>query len=186
MGGAEWVHVATLGGGCFWCLEALFGQLHGVVGVQSGYAGGTAPNPTYEEVCDGTTGHAEVVQIEYDSREISFREILEVFFSVHDPTTPNRQGADEGTQYRSIILFHTPDQKGTAEILIHELAEEKVWRNPIVTEVVPFEAFYPAAKYHQEYYFKNRNQPYCRVVIDPKVAAFREKFAGKLKHDPAK
>ncbi len=186
MAGGEWIEVATFGGGCFWCIEALFAQLHGVVGVRSGYAGGSAPNPTYQEVCDGRTGHAEVVQIQFDAREVSFRQILEMFFSVHDPTTPNRQGADEGTQYRSIILYHTPEQKEAAETLIRELAREKVWRNPIVTEVVPFQAFYPAENYHQEYYIKNRNQPYCRVVIDPKVAAFREKFADKLKRGQAK
>ncbi|MFH1679821.1 MAG: peptide-methionine (S)-S-oxide reductase MsrA [Candidatus Eisenbacteria bacterium] len=185
MAGGEWIQIATLGGGCFWCLEALFGQLQGVAGARSGYSGGAAPNPTYEEVCGGKTGHAEVVQVEFDSRETSYREILEVFFSIHDPTTPNQQGADVGPQYRSIILYRSPEEKEAAETLIRELTAEKVWRDPIVTEVVPFESFYPAEKHHQDYYWKNRDQPYCRVVIDPKMAKFREKYSGKLKRAPA-
>jgi peptide-methionine (S)-S-oxide reductase len=181
MSGGEWIQIATLGGGCFWCLEALFGQLHGVLGVESGYSGGTVPDPTYRQVCGGNTGHAEVVQIRFDSREITYREILEIFFSVHDPTTPDRQGADVGSQYRSIILTRSPEQKATADTLLAELARERAFRDPIVTEVVPFEAFYPAEKYHQDYYRNNPDQTYCRVVIDPKVEKFREKFRNKLK-----
>jgi peptide-methionine (S)-S-oxide reductase len=152
-----------------------------VTQVRSGYAGGQVADPTYEQVCGGKTGHAEVVQLEFDSRAVSYREILEVFFSIHDPTTPNRQGADVGPQYRSIILTHSPEQKEIAKTLIADLTREEVFDDPIVTEVVPFEAFYPAETYHQEYYWRNRNQPYCRFVIDPKVEKFREKYASKLR-----
>jgi len=172
---------ATLGGGCFWCLEAVFEQLQGIVAVQSGYAGGHVTAPTYRQVCDGGTGHAEVVQVTFDPRVVSFRDILDVFFATHDPTTLNRQGADVGTQYRSAIFHHTPEQKSIAEQRIAELNAEKIWTAPIVTEVVPFETFYPAEDYHQEYYRLNSSQPYCQVVISPKVAKFRKQFTAKLK-----
>ncbi len=173
--------VATLGGGCFWCLEAVFDELQGVERVVSGYAGGHVPNPTYQQVCAGTTGHAEVVQITFDPQIISFRDLLQVFFAVHDPTTPNRQGADVGPQYRSIILYHNQEQKEIAEEVIAELEAAKVWPNPIVTEVVPLQAFYPAEEYHQKYFKRNPQQPYCRVVIAPKLAKLRQKFGHKLK-----
>jgi len=173
--------VATLAGGCFWCLEAVYDDLRGVESVESGYAGGDVPNPTYRQVCSGTTGHAEVVQITFDPSVISFREILEVFFAIHDPTTLNRQGADVGTQYRSAIFYHSPEQKEVAEKLIAELNAEGIWDAPIVTEVVPFEKFYVAEDYHQEYFAQNPSQPYCRAVVAPKVAKFRQKFLGKLK-----
>ena len=172
---------ATLGGGCFWCLEAVYEQLRGVEKVVSGYAGGHVPNPTYRAVCDGTTGHAEVVQVTFDPAEVSFREVLEVFFTIHDPTTLNRQGADVGTQYRSAIFHHTPEQKETAERVIADLTAEGVWDDPIVTEVVPLTHFYPAEQYHQEYYRRNSNQPYCQVVVAPKVARFRKKFLDRLR-----
>lgn len=181
MTGAEIMQAATLGGGCFWCLEAVFEQLQGVLSVKSGYAGGTVPNPTYEQVCGGKTGHAEVVQLEFDPREIAYREILEIFFTIHDPSTENRQGADVGAQYRSVIFTHSPEQKITAEEIIAEMEREKVWDDPIVTEVVPLDGFYPAENYHQEYYDRNRSQPYCQIVINPKVEKFRKKFADKLK-----
>src|SRR5687767_12964976 len=155
--------VATLGGGCFWCLEAVFDDLRGVESVESGYAGGHSTDPTYEEVCAGTTGHAEVVRVTFDPREVSFREILEVFFTIHDPTTLNRQGADVGTQYRSAIFYHTPEQKEAAERTIAELDAAGIWDAPIVTEVVPSESFYEAEDYHQEYFRKNPNQGYCRM-----------------------
>jgi peptide-methionine (S)-S-oxide reductase len=173
--------IATLAGGCFWCLEAVFKDLRGVEKVESGYSGGSLPNPSYEQVCSGTTGHAEVVQITYDPRAISFKELLEVFFTIHDPTTLNRQGADVGTQYRSAIFYHTPEQKEVAEQTVREFNEAKVWDAPIVTEVTPMGAFYPAEGYHQEYYERNPNQPYCRVVIAPKVAKFRKKYMARLK-----
>ncbi len=174
-------NVATLAGGCFWCLEAVYEQLRGVVKVESGYAGGAADNPTYKQVCTGTTGHAEVVQVTFDPAEISYREILEVFFAIHDPTQLNRQGADVGTQYRSAIFYHTPEQKQVAEELIAELSRERIWDRPIVTEVVPFERFFKAEDYHQGYYRANPNQPYCAAVVGPKVAKFRQKFAARLK-----
>jgi peptide-methionine (S)-S-oxide reductase len=173
--------VATLGGGCFWCLEAVFEQLRGVEKVVSGYAGGHAPNPTYHQVCSGTTGHAEVVQVTFDPAVVSYREILEVFFTIHDPTTLNRQGADVGTQYRSAVFYHSPEQKAAAEEVIRDLEAEAVWENPVVTQVVPFTEFYPAEDYHQEYYRNNTGQPYCQVVIAPKVAKFRRKYLEKLK-----
>jgi peptide-methionine (S)-S-oxide reductase len=172
---------ATLGGGCFWCLEAVFEELRGVEKVESGYAGGTVVNPTYEQVCGGKTKHAEVVQVTFDPSVISFRELLEVFFAIHDPTTLNRQGADVGTQYRSAIFIHTPEQKATAEEVIAELNAEGVWGKPIVTEVTPFETFYPAEDYHQGYYRSNPTQGYCQVVITPKVAKLRQHFAAKLR-----
>lgn len=173
--------VATLGGGCFWCLEAVFKDLRGVEQVVSGYAGGEVANPTYRQVCSGATGHAEVVQVTFNPAEVSFKEILEVFFTIHDPTTLNRQGADVGTQYRSAIFYHTPEQKAVAEQTISEMEESEIWRSPIVTEVTPAPTFYPAEDYHQEYYEQNPNQPYCRVVIEPKVAKFRKLFLEKLK-----
>jgi len=175
------METATLGGGCFWCLEAIYRELRGVEKIVSGYSGGSMPNPSYEEVSTGTTGHAEVVQITFDPGIISFRELLEVFFTIHDPTTLNRQGADVGTQYRSLILYHTPEQKAVAQEVIAELEEAKVWGAPIVTEVVPFKAFYQAEEYHQEYFERNPHQPYCRLVIAPKVAKFRKQFLVKLK-----
>jgi peptide-methionine (S)-S-oxide reductase len=175
--------VATLAGGCFWCLEAVYNQLRGVLKVESGYAGGHIPNPTYQQVCTGGTGHAEVVQITFDPEAITFRDVLEIFFTIHDPTTLNRQGADVGTQYRSAIFYHTPEQKETAEQIISEMTAEKVWDAPIVTEVTPLTDFYPAEDYHQEYYQNNASQPYCRVVIAPKVAKFRQKYLEKLKRE---
>jgi len=174
------LEVATLGGGCFWCLEAVFSQLRGVVRVQSGYAGGSKPNPSYREVCTGSTGHAEVVQITFDPAVITYRELLEVFFGTHDPTTLNRQGADVGTQYRSVILYHNPEQKAAAEAVIAALTAEHAWPSPIVTQVVPAADFYPAEDYHDDYWRRNSAQPYCRAVIDPKVAKFRKQFAAKI------
>lgn len=175
------METATMGGGCFWCLEAVFNELHGVEKVESGYSGGSTPDPTYREVCAGATGHAEVVQITFDPREISFRDLLEVFFTIHDPTTLNRQGVDVGTQYRSVIFFHTPEQEKIAREVIAELEKAKVWDASIVTEVKPFTAFYQAEEYHQEYFERNLEQPYCRIVIAPKVAKFRKQFLAKLK-----
>ena len=173
--------VATLGGGCFWCLEPVFDGLRGVERVVSGYSGGDVPNPTYQQVCTGRTGHAEVVQITFDPEIISFRELLEVFFTIHDPTTPDRQGADVGPQYRSAIFYHTPDQTALAEDVIAELNAAGIWDAPIVTEVTAFSEFYPAEDYHQEYYARNPSQPYCRIVIAPKVAKARQKYFQKLK-----
>jgi peptide-methionine (S)-S-oxide reductase len=172
---------ATLGGGCFWCLEAVFEQLRGVERVESGYAGGSRDNPSYHEVCTGVTGHAEVVQVTFDPAVISFRELLEIFFVIHDPTTLNRQGADVGTQYRSVIFYHSPEQKQTAEQIIAELNAGQVWDAPIVTEVAPFQAFFPAEDYHQGYFRQNPGQPYCRAVIAPKVAKLRQHFMAKLR-----
>jgi peptide-methionine (S)-S-oxide reductase len=173
--------VATFGGGCFWCLEAVFDQLRGVEKVESGYAGGVAPAPTYRQVCSGDTGHAEVVQVTFDPAVLSFEEILDVFFATHDPTTLNRQGPDVGTQYRSAIFYHTPEQKEVAQRRIAELNAAKIWDAPIVTEVVPSQAFYRAEDYHQGYFRQNPGQPYCQAVVSPKVAKFRKKFATKLK-----
>jgi peptide-methionine (S)-S-oxide reductase len=173
--------VATLGGGCFWCLEAVYEPLRGVEKVESGYAGGQAPNPTYRQVCSGTTGHAEVVQVTFDPAVISFDDILELFFAMHDPTTLNRQGADVGTQYRSVIFYHSPEQKQTAERVIAELNAAGIWDRPIVTEVVPFRHFYKAEDYHQGYYRNNPGQGYCQAVVAPKVAKLRQKFADWLK-----
>ncbi len=167
---------ATLGGGCFWCLEAIFSELRGVEKVVSGYAGGSVPSPSYGEVCTGTTGHAEVVQITFDPRIISFRELLEVFFTMHDPTTLNRQGSDVGTQYRSVVFYHTSEQEKIAREVIAKLEEAKVWDAPIVTEIEPFTAFYPAEEYHLEYFKRNPEQLYCRAVIAPKVAKFRRQY----------
>lgn len=173
--------VATLGGGCFWCLDEIFRQLKGVERVESGYAGGTTRNPTYRDVCGGATGHAEVVQITFDPSMISFREILEVFFTVHDPTTLNRQGADVGTQYRSVIFHHSPEQRATAEQVITGLNDAAVWDAPIVTQIVPAAQFYGAESYHQEYYRQNTAQSYCQVVIAPKVAKFRKRYLDRLR-----
>jgi peptide-methionine (S)-S-oxide reductase len=177
--------VATLAGGCFWCLEAVYNDLRGVEKVVSGYSGGRVPNPSYEEVCKGTTGHAEVVQITFDPQALSFKELLEVFFTIHDPTTLNRQGADVGTQYRSAIFYHSPEQKEVADKVIAEINAAKIWNSPIVTEVTKLSAFYPAEEYHQRYYERNPNQGYCRVVIEPKVIKFRKQFMSKLKKQPA-
>ncbi len=173
--------VATLAGGCFWCLEAVYDELQGVSSVVSGYAGGHVNNPTYSEVCSGTTGHAEVIQLTFDPSIISYRDLLDVFFTIHDPTTLNRQGADVGTQYRSAIFYHTADQKATAAATIAELDSAHLWGNPIVTEVVPISNYSTAEDYHQEYYVNNRMQPYCMVVVAPKVSKARKKFVEKLK-----
>jgi peptide-methionine (S)-S-oxide reductase len=172
---------ATLAGGCFWCLEAVFEQVRGVSAVVSGYCGGQTLNPTYREVCNGGTGHAEVVQVTFDPAVVSYRDLLEVFFAIHDPTTPNRQGMDVGTQYRSAIFYHDEEQKKTAEALIAQLEKDRVWQNPIVTQVVALETFYPAEDYHQGYYRGNPGQGYCQAVINPKVAKFRHKFASLLR-----
>lgn len=177
--------VATLGGGCFWCLEAVYKELQGVERVVSGYAGGDVPDPTYKQVCTGTTGHAEVVQVTYDRDVISYRELLEVFFTIHDPTTLNRQGADVGPQYRSIILYHDEEQERAAYDIIEELEEENAFADPIVTEVRALDNFYRAEDYHQDYYEKNPNQGYCQVVIAPKLAKFRHTFAEKRKQPAA-
>jgi peptide-methionine (S)-S-oxide reductase len=174
--------VATLGGGCFWCLEAVYDELQGMERVVSGYAGGHVTNPTYQQICGGRTGHAEVVQVTFDPEQVSFRDILLVFFQIHDPTTLNRQGADVGPQYRSIILYHNDAQKQVAEEVIAELTAERVWEKPIVTQVEPFEVFYPAEEYHQDYYKNNTYQPYCQVVIAPKLAKFRKEFAANRKN----
>jgi peptide-methionine (S)-S-oxide reductase len=173
--------IATLGGGCFWCLEAVFKDLRGVDSVVSGYSGGGVTNPTYHQVCSGTTGHAEVVQVTFDPQTLTFREILEVFFTIHDPTTLNRQGADAGTQYRSAIFYHSPEQREVAEQVIAELTAEQLWRDPVVTEVAPLTEFYAAEDYHQDYFERNPYQPYCTAVVAPKVAKFRKKFLDKLK-----
>jgi len=173
--------VATLGGGCFWCLEPLFDSLRGVERVESGYAGGHVANPGYRQVCSGTTGHAEVVQITFDPKEISFRDLLEVFFSAHDPTTPDRQGNDVGPQYRSVILHHGPEQERIAREVIAGLEASNAFDAPIVTEIAPFETFYIAETEHQEYFERNPNQPYCSVIIAPKVAKFRKQYGERLK-----
>lgn len=177
--------IATLGGGCFWCVEAIYNELSGVERVESGYAGGRVENPTYKEVCEGTTGHAEVIQLTFDPRVVSFKEILEVFFTVHDPTTLNRQGADVGTQYRSVIYYHDAAQKAAAEEVVAEINAAKIWDAPIVTEIAPFEKFYVAEDYHQEYFSRNAGQSYCRFVVAPKVVKFRERYRDKLKSSAA-
>jgi peptide-methionine (S)-S-oxide reductase len=173
--------VATLGGGCFWCLDAVYRQLRGVQKVVSGYAGGTTPNPSYREVCGGRTGHAEVVQITFDPAELTYRELLNVFFTIHDPTTLNRQGGDIGPQYRSIILTHSDEQARVAREAMAEITAEGIWDDPIVTEIEPLTTFYPAEQYHQDYFANNGEQPYCQVVIAPKVAKFRRKFLEKMR-----
>lgn len=172
---------ATLGGGCFWCLDAVFRELRGVDRVESGYAGGMGPSPTYQQVCSGTTGYAEVVQVVFDPSVISFDDILRVFFLIHDPTTMNRQGADVGTQYRSIIFTHSAKQKEAAERMIKEIDDAGWWEDRVVTGVAPFEKFYPAEDYHQDYFSRNPDQAYCRAVVAPKVAKFRQHFTEKLK-----
>jgi peptide-methionine (S)-S-oxide reductase len=171
----------TLGGGCFWCLEAVFDDLKGVESVESGYMGGGLKDPTYADVCSGTSGHAEVVRISFDPSLVSLREILEVFFVIHDPTTLNYQGNDYGPQYRSVIFYHSPQQKATAEALIAKLAADGLWDKPVVTEVTPASAFYIAEREHQEFYQRNPYQPYCMMVVQPKVAKFRKKFVDRLK-----
>ena len=175
------MEVATLAGGCFWCLEAVYDELKGVVDVVSGYSGGRSANPSYEAVCTGTTGHAETVQVTFDPQVVTFRDLLEVFFTIHDPTSLNRQGADVGTQYRSAIFYHSLDQKATAEQVIRDMEVNQVWGKPIVTELVPYNTFYPAEAYHQEYFKRNPYQGYCMAVIAPKVSKFRHKYLEKLK-----
>ncbi|MGQ9873992.1 MAG: peptide-methionine (S)-S-oxide reductase MsrA [Chloroflexus sp.] len=174
------LETATLAGGCFWCLEAVYDQVSGVKDVVSGYTGGHVPNPTYRRVCDGNTGHAEAVQIQFDPEQISYRELLEIFFSIHDPTTLNRQGADVGTQYRSAIFYHSEEQRQVAGQLVRELTEQQVFRDPIVTQIVPATTFYPAEEYHQEYFARNPYQPYCQFVVAPKVAKFQKLFAHRV------
>ena len=178
---SENCEIATLGGGCFWCLEAAFEQVQGVERVESGYMGGAIKDPSYRQVCSGTTGHAEVVQVAFDPKVISYRDILQIFFVIHDPTTLNRQGADVGTQYRSAIFYHSPEQKQTAEKLIAEFSAEKIWDRPIVTQIVPLDTFYIAEDYHQGYFQANPTQPYCQAVVAPKVAKLRKTFLSKLK-----
>jgi peptide-methionine (S)-S-oxide reductase len=175
------LEIATLAGGCFWCVEAPIEMLKGVHKVVSGYAGGATINPSYEDICTGMTGHAEVVQVTFDPGEISYHDLLEVFFAIHDPTTLNRQGADAGTQYRSAILYHSPEQRATAEQVIRELTAAQVFGAPIVTGVMPLDRFYPAEAYHQSYFRKNPSNPYCSAVITPKVAKLRAKHAARLK-----
>ncbi len=177
------LEMATLAGGCFWCVEAVFENLEGVERVVSGYTGGQAPNPTYREVCNDATGHAEAVQVTFDPAVISYRDLLEVFFAFHDPTTPNRQGADVGTQYRSAIFFHSQEQKAAAEAVIAELTRERVFDRPIVTQLEPATRFYPAEDYHQGYFRQNPEQPYCQATIAPKVAKLRRKYAARLKRE---
>src|SRR5215470_12287510 len=172
---------ATVAGGCFWCLEAVFEQLQGVSRVVSGYTGGRVPEPSYEQVCGGRTGHAEAIQITFDPAVISYRELLEIFFAFHDPTTLNRQGPDGGTQYRSAIFVHTPEQKATAEAVIADLTAQKIWKDPIVTEVTPLTTFYSAEGYHQGYYRRQPDQPYCRAMIAPKLSKLRQRYLDRLK-----
>ena len=179
------LQTATLAGGCFWCLEAVFDEMKGVVSVESGYSNGHISNPTYREVCGGDTGHAEVVRITYDPSVISFHDLLNVFFAIHDPTSLNRQGADAGTQYRSAIFYHDDDQKKIAEELIKSLNAQKIWDRPIVTEVTKLDMFFIAEDYHQEYFARNTFQPYCQAVVAPKVAKFRKHFLELLKKQPA-
>ena len=173
--------VATLAGGCFWCLEAVFDELKGVLSVESGYSGGQVSNPSYKQVCSGMTGHAEVVQVTFDPGLITFKDLLKVFFTIHDPTTLNRQGADVGSQYRSAIFYHDEEQKQVAEEVIREISQAGIWDNPIVTEVTEFDKFYAAEDYHQEYFSNNPYQPYCMAVIAPKVLKFRKHFVEMLK-----
>jgi peptide-methionine (S)-S-oxide reductase len=177
----ESLETITLGGGCYWCVEAVYENLDGVKSVVSGFSGGTVANPTYEEVCSGETGHAEVVQITYDKNITDINEIFKVFFTVHDPTTLNRQGADVGTQYRSVIFYKNDEQKKAAQSIIAELNKAKVYKSPIVTKVEPFKKFYKAEDYHQNYYANNKNQPYCKMVIQPKIEKFEKVFKDKLK-----
>ena len=178
---AQTNELATLAGGCFWCLEAVYRDARGVESVVSGYMGGETPNPTYEQVCGGRTGHAEVVQLTFEPEAVSFRDILQIFFVIHDPTTLNRQGNDIGTQYRSAIFFHSPEQERTAREVIAELTQARLFGKPIVTEVTPATTFYPAESYHQEYFARNPHQPYCQAVVAPKVAKFRKHFVERLR-----
>lgn len=175
------LEIATLGGGCFWCLEAVYVELRGVEKVVSGYAGGRVKNPTYREVCSGATGHAEVVQVTFDPAVVSYTDILRIFFTIHDPTTLNRQGADVGTQYRSAIYFHDDAQKQTALVVMQEVKHQGLWPNPLVTELAPLDVFYPAEEYHQDYFARNPMQPYCQVVVAPKVAKFRKQYFAQLR-----
>jgi len=175
------IQTAVLGGGCFWCLEAVFDRLRGVLDVESGYAGGRGANPTYGEVCSGDTGHAEVVRVSFDPAELSFRDLLRVFFAIHDPTTKDRQGNDVGTQYRSVIFCQTPEQRADAEAVIAELSAQKIWPGPIVTELAGAAPFYPAESYHREYFERNGREPYCQYVVAPKLAKFRKQFGERLK-----
>ncbi len=175
------LEVATLAGGCFWCTEAMFDQLKGIVEVESGYSGGKIANPSYDDVCTGETGHAESIQITFDPTVVSYADLLRIFLTTHDPTTLNRQGADVGTQYRSAIFYHNPEQERVAREVIKEFEQSKIWKKPIVTEVLPYKEFYKAEDYHQEYYAKNSRQPYCRVVIEPKIAKLREHYRDRLK-----
>ena len=175
------LETAVLGGGCFWCLEAVFDELDGVQSVESGYAGGRTPNPSYDDVCSGRTGHAEVVRVTFDPLVLSFRDLLTVFFTIHDPTTKDRQGNDVGTQYRSVIFGQSPAQRATAESVRAELTAAKLWKDPIVTEIADAAPFYEAERYHQEYFAQNPAQPYCMVVVAPKVAKFRKHFTERLK-----
>jgi len=179
MNQSEGQEVATIAGGCFWCLEATFNEVDGIEKAVSGYTGGKTINPSYSEVCSGTTGHAEAVQLTFDPKRISFEQILRIFFSIHDPTTLNRQGADVGTQYRSAIFYHNEKQKAVAERIIKELNDAKVWSIPIVTEVAPFHEFYVAEDYHQKYFEKNPEQAYCQMVIAPKLAKFRKQYLSR-------
>ena len=178
------LQTAPLAGGCFWCLEAVYDEIKGVQGVESGYAGGQMDNPTYREVCNGDTGHAEVVQVHFDPNVVSYRDLLNVFFAIHDPTTLNRQGADVGTQYRSAIFYHDEEQKKTAEELIQDLNAQKIWDRPLVTQVEKLDKFYMAEDYHQEYFARNPYQPYCMAVVAPKVSKFRKHFLELLKKQP--
>jgi peptide-methionine (S)-S-oxide reductase len=178
------LELATVGGGCFWCTEAVFREVRGVVDVMPGYAGGTAENPTYEEVCAGGTGHAEVIQVTFDRSVLSYRDVLEVFFSTHDPTTKDRQGGDVGTQYRSVVLYQSPEQLATAQAVIAELNGDQKWGRRVVTEVVPLTQFYPAEEYHREYFRKNPDRGYCQMVISPKMKKFRKSYAERLKPIP--
>ena len=172
---------ATLAGGCFWCLEAVYVELEGVEKVVSGYAGGAIPNPSYEQVCSGRTGHAEIVQVTFDPGVVTYEDLLGVFFTIHDPTTLNRQGNDVGTQYRSAIFYHDDEQKAASEQAIREITDARIWSRPIVTEIVPLTDFYPAEAYHQDYFKNNPYQPYCQVVVAPKVAKFRKQYFSRLK-----
>jgi peptide-methionine (S)-S-oxide reductase len=174
------LETATFAGGCFWCTEAIFSELRGVSSVLPGYSGGSAPNPSYEQVCTGKTAHAEAIQIVFDPTVISFRDLLLIFFSTHDPTTPNRQGHDVGTQYRSAVFYHSPEQQRTTLEVVQQITTEHLWKSPIVTQVMPFQAFYPAEEYHREYFRRNPTQAYCRMVIEPKVAKFRKQFLARL------
>ena len=178
------LQTATLAGGCFWCLEAVYDEVKGVQGVESGYTGGHVDNPSYRAVCNGDTGHAEVIQVHFDPNVVSYRDLLNVFFAIHDPTTLNRQGADVGTQYRSAIFYHDDEQKKTAEELIKDLNAQQIWDRPIVTEVAPLDKFYMAEDYHQEYFARNPYQPYCMAVVSPKVSKFRKHFIEMLKKQP--